>query len=77
MRDYFQLTYAGQHHNWDNQFVVLFDQPLTYLGHDVYGIWIDEPGTTCCPVDSIFTVDQNHQKLDQLEVLGYIRAPVF
>jgi hypothetical protein len=77
VRDYFQLTYAGEHHNWNNQFLILFDQPLTYLGHDVYGIWIDEPGFQCCPVDSIYTVDQNHQKLDQLEVLGYLRAPAF
>lgn len=75
VRDYFRLVYAGVHHNWDNQFVVIFDQPISYMGHDVYGIWIDEPGIECCPVDGIFTIDAAYQKLDTLAVTRYIRAP--
>lgn len=75
VRDDFQLVYAGVHHNWDNQFVVIFDQPLTYMGHPVYGIWIDEADYTCCPVDGVYTLDQNLEKLDALQVTSYLRAP--
>jgi hypothetical protein len=75
--DYFDLVYAGEHHNWDNQFVIIFDAPMTYMGHDVHGIWIDEPPTTCCPVETVHTLDASYQKLDQLPVTSYVRSPSF
>lgn len=73
--EYFGLVYAGVHHNWNNQFQILFEAPVTFRGHDVYGLWIDEPDTTCCPVDSIRTLDARGRPLDTLTTLGYQRSP--
>lgn len=69
--DYFRLVYAGEHHNWNNQFWVLFGAPVQYDGHPVYGLWVDEAAHTCCPVDGIYTLDENLQQLDTLTVLDY------
>jgi hypothetical protein len=69
--DYFQLVYAGVHHNWDNQFWVLFDEPLPYQGHDVFGLWVDEAEYTCCPLDGVYTLGPTLEKLDTLSVEGY------
>lgn len=71
------LLYAGVHHNWDNQMWILFDVPIAYQGHDVYGVWVDEPGTRCCPVDSIRTLGANHEPLDTLNGASYLRSPSF
>jgi hypothetical protein len=51
--DYHDHLNARAHHNWNNQFWVVFDEPRTYHGHDVYGLWIDEPDYTCCPLDGV------------------------
>lgn len=75
MDDYYRLVYAGVHHNWDNQFWVLFDAPVTHMGHPIYGLWIDEADFRCCRVDGIYTLDQNLRKLDTLTVESYVRAP--
>jgi hypothetical protein len=69
--EYFQLVYAGEHHNWNNQFWVLFDAPVTYLDHDVHGVWIDEAPYACCPLDGAYTLDANLERLDTLAVTGY------
>ncbi len=73
--DAFGLVYAGVHHNWDNQFQIYFDAPITLRGRAVHGLWIDEPGTTCCPVDSIRTLDAQGQVIETLTTVSYARAP--
>lgn len=73
--DYFGLVYAGVHHNWNNQFQIVFEAPVRYQGHDVHGLWIDEPGTSCCPVDSIRTIDASGRAVDTLTPLSYVRSP--
>ncbi len=74
--DYFRLVYAGQHHNWDNQFWVLFADPITYDGHPVYGLWLDEQPTTS-ELEAAHTLDAQHRPLDRLDVASYVvdRAP--
>lgn len=67
--DYFDLVYAGLHHNFDNQWWVLFDQPVSYLGHDIHGLWVDGGTYMPDPVDAIYTLDGNLQALDTLEVV--------
>jgi len=69
------IIYAGVHHNWNNQFWLLLSPPMQAFGHDVHGLWIDEPGTTCCPVDAVHTLDANYQRLDTFRVMSYLRAP--
>lgn len=69
------LLYAGVHHNWDNQFWILFDQPVRYQGTDIHGLWVDEPGTTCCPVDSIRTLSSERLPVHTLDGSDYLRAP--
>jgi len=69
--DYFQLVYAGEHHNWNNQFWVIFDEPMTYSGHPVYGLWVDEAAFSCCPLDGAWTLDASLHALDELSVLDY------
>ncbi|MBA3818014.1 MAG: hypothetical protein H0X17_03935 [Deltaproteobacteria bacterium] len=68
--DYFNLVYAGEHHNWNNQYWVLFDAPLTYAGHPVYGLWLDqeEYGPT---LEAAWTLGANRQPLDALTVSNY------
>ena len=40
-------------------------------------IWVDEAGFMCCPLDSLYTLDANLQRLDELPIADYIRAPTF
>jgi hypothetical protein len=75
VEDYFQLVYAGEHHNWNNQYWVLFAEPLTYAGHPVRGLWIDEAAYTCCPVDGIYTLGEDLAALDTLTVVDYSFGP--
>ena len=74
--DYFRVVYAGEHHNWNNQYWILFASPLTYRGHAVHGLWLDEQPTTSA-LDGAYTLDANHQPLDTLDVTSYVveRAP--
>jgi hypothetical protein len=67
--------YAGVHHNWDNQFWLLFDEPVRYQGTDIHGLWVDEPGTTCCPVDSIRTLGPDLTPVHTLNGSDYLRSP--
>lgn len=69
------LVYAGVHHNWDNQFWILFDEPVRYQGTDVHGLWVDEPGTTCCPVDAIRTLGPDLLPVHTLNGSDYLRSP--
>lgn len=68
--DYFRLVYAGEHHNWNNQYWVLFDAPLTYGGHPVHGLWIDEEAYQS-NLEAAWTLDANRQPLDRLTVSSY------
>jgi len=72
--DYFRLVYAGQHHNWNNQFWVLFAEPLTYAGHPVHGLWLDEADFTPT-LDAAYTLDAERQPLDRLDVTTYTVQP--
>ncbi len=74
--DYFRLVYAGEHHNWNNQYWVLFATPITYRGHAVHGLWLDEAPTTS-ELDGAYTLDAAHQPLDTLAITSYVveRAP--
>ena len=69
------LLYAGVHHNWDNQFWILFDAPVRYQGTDVHGLWVDEPGTSCCPVDAIRTLGADLSPVHTLDGSSYLRSP--
>jgi hypothetical protein len=73
--DYFSLVYAGEHHNWNNQYWVLFASPLTYNGHPVNGLWIDEQPYQF-ELEAAYTLDANQQPLDLLTVTSYEVAPV-
>jgi hypothetical protein len=73
--DYYDLVYAGEHHNWNNQYWVLFDTPLTYLGHPVHGLWLDE-AAYMSELDAAYTLDAAHQPLDTLTVTSYEVARV-
>jgi hypothetical protein len=72
--DYFSLVYAGEHHNWNNQYWVLFASPLTYAGHPVHGLWIDEQPYQF-ELEAAHTLDANLQPLDLLAVTAYTVAP--
>ena len=74
--DYFRLVYAGEHHNWNNQYWVLFATPVTYRGHAVHGLWLDEAAFTS-ELDAAYTLDAAQQPLDTLDVTSYVveRAP--
>ena len=74
--DYFRLVYAGEHHNWNNQFWVLFDAPLTYQGHAVHGVWLDEAAFNS-ELDGVYTLDAARRPLDTLTATSYVveRAP--
>lgn len=69
--DYFRLVYAAEHHNWNNQYWVLFAAPLAYSGHDVHGIWIDGMNGTSGALDGAWTLDAALQPLDALPVTSY------
>jgi hypothetical protein len=73
--DYYDLVYAGEHHNWNNQYWVLFDTPLTYLGHPVHGLWLDEQ-PYMFELEAAYTLDAAHQPLDTLTVTAYDVAKV-
>ena len=73
--DYFKLVYAGEHHNWNNQYWVLFDAPLTYAGHPVHGLWLDEVAYQF-QLETAHTLDAALQPLDELAVTGYTVEPV-
>lgn len=73
--DYFRLVYAGEHHNWNNQYWVLFEPPVTYAGHPVSGLWIDEAPYTF-ELETAYTLDAAMQPLDRLDVTGYGAARV-
>jgi len=73
--DYFGLAYAGEHHNWNNQYWVVFDAPLTYLGHAIHGLWLDETPYQS-QLESAHTLDASLQPLDLLAVTSYAVAPV-
>ena len=68
--DYFRLVYAGVHHNWNNQFWILFDPPVTYGGHAVSGLWIDEEAYMS-ELEAAHTLDAALQPLDRLDVTSY------
>ncbi|MDQ3341336.1 MAG: hypothetical protein M4D80_39785 [Myxococcota bacterium] len=69
--DYFRLVYAGEHHNWNNQYWVLFDTPITYAGHPVHGLWLDEEAYHSS-LEAAWTLDANRQPLERLVVPSYV-----
>lgn len=75
VEDYWNLVYAGLHHNWDNQMWIIFPQPIMYDGHPIYGIWIDEDDFQCCPPSGVYTLDQDLTRLDTLNATIYVRGP--
>ncbi|MGE0549246.1 MAG: hypothetical protein AB7O24_15445 [Kofleriaceae bacterium] len=68
--DYFRLVYAGEHHNWNNQYWVLFDAPVAYAGHSVYGLWLDETELSE-GLEAAWTLDASQQPLDAISVSAY------
>ena len=72
--DYFRLVYTGAHHNWNNQFWILFDAPVTYAGHDVWGLWIDEE-SYMSELEAAHSLDMQLRPLDLLEVTDYAVGP--
>lgn len=68
--DYFRLVYAGEHHNWNNQFWILFDPPLTHGGAPVHGLWLDEHAYQS-QLEAAYTLDARLEPLERLEVSGY------
>lgn len=73
--DYFDLVYAGEHHNWNNQYWVVFDAPLTYAGHPVHGLWVDEQPYSFM-VEAVHTLDASHAPVDLLTVDSYAVGPI-
>ena len=69
--DYFRLVYAGEHHNWNNNYWVLFAAPLTYRGHAVHGLWIDQ-APFASELEAAHTLDAARQPLDLLDVTSYV-----
>jgi hypothetical protein len=74
--DYFRVIYAGEHHNWNNNYWILFAAPITYRGHAVHGVWIDQTATGA-ELEVATTLDAAQQPLDTLAVTRYVveRAP--
>lgn len=72
--DYFRLVYAGEHHNWNNQYWILFDPPITYAGHPISGLWLDEEAYMS-QLEAAHTLDAQLQPLDRLDVTGYAVGP--
>lgn len=68
--DYFRLVYAGEHHNWNNQYWILFSPPVTYAGHPISGIWLDEHAFMS-QLEAAWTLDAALQPLDSLTVTSY------
>ncbi len=73
--DYFRLVYAGEHHNWNNQYWILFASPITYAGHPISGLWLDEHAYIS-QLEAAWTLDASLQPLDRLTVTGYAVGPV-
>lgn len=74
--DYFRLVYAGEHHNWNNQYWILFAAPLDFRGHPVHGLWLDEAAFTS-QLDGAYTLGADLRPLDTLTTTRYdvARAP--
>lgn len=73
--DYYALVYAGEHHNWNNQYWILFAAPITYRGHPIHGLWLDEEGFTF-ELEAAHTLDAARRPLDRLDVTSYDVARV-
>ncbi|MGE0872431.1 MAG: hypothetical protein AB7P03_28005 [Kofleriaceae bacterium] len=73
--DYFGLVYAAEHHNWNNQYWIVFATPVSYAGHSVFGLWIDETELST-GLEAAWTLDANHVALDPLDVSGYTMQEV-
>jgi hypothetical protein len=74
VNDYFRIVYAGEHHNWNNQHWILFGAPVTYAGHDIYGVWLDEEPYQW-RLESAFTLGPLLQPLDPLVITDYTVGP--
>lgn len=72
--DYFQLVYAGLHHNWDNTYWILFDAPVTYQGHAIAGVELaDLPNLNTAGTAA--TLDADLAPLDALTITTFAYAP--
>lgn len=74
VEDPFRLVYAGEHHNWNNQFWILFDAPITRGGEVIHGVWIDETEFAEVPIpglDAIRPLDAALEGGAPFEVLTY------
>ncbi len=67
--------YAGEHHNWNNQYWILFSPPITYAGHPISGLWLDEHAYMS-QLEAAWTLDASLEPLDRLTVTGYAVGPV-
>ena len=66
--DYWKLVYSAEHHNWNEKFWILFDEPLG----EVHGIGISEhlwPTT-----HSAEFLDRDLNPLRELEVVSYMKT---
>lgn len=72
--DYFELVYAGMHHNWNNQYWVLWDEPIDVDGELAYGLWFDEAEFTS-ELDGAYLLGAAQQVLAPISVDTYVVEP--
>jgi hypothetical protein len=65
--DFFQLAYSAQHHNWYQEFLVIFDQPVG----DLHGILAAETHLELPRIRSVDYLDADLEVIDTVEVTGY------
>lgn len=64
------LPHRHRHQHW-----ILFDPPITYAGHPISGLWLDEQHTTH-QLEAAYTLDAARQPLDVLTLTSYVVGPV-
>lgn len=64
--DYWKLVYAAEHHNWDEQYWVLFNSPFG----EAYGIAVDTFTFEKDPV-KVYLLDRDLNRMRELEVQQY------
>ncbi|MBN1417473.1 MAG: hypothetical protein JXP34_01780 [Planctomycetes bacterium] len=67
VEDYWRLAYAAEHHNWVQQFLVLFDAPVG----DAWGLWVDEAEWPWNGMPVAHPVDAGRKPLADLSALAY------
>ncbi|MBN2327694.1 MAG: hypothetical protein JXR73_11125 [Candidatus Omnitrophica bacterium] len=63
--DYWRLVYSASHHNWDERFWVLFDQPLG----EAYGVAVFRRNVFAEGPQQVYTLDVDLQPLREIGIL--------